>query len=457
MAHESRIDYRANANAILRDTPGVREAVTRATTHFDANREQAYGEIDEVALRDWAAGLRRHVLANLDRYLSQAEENLTAHGVEVHWADDADEALAVLETLVRRHEVRRVVKGKSMLSEEIGTNAALARQGVEVFETDLGEYIIQLAGEHPSHIIAPAIHRSVEDIAEQFEAQLGTARDADPDALAAAARERLREAFLSADMGITGANFVVADTGTVALVENEGNIRISTSIPRVHVAFVGIEKVVPRLADLGSLLPLISRAATGQRLGNYVSLISGPRRADEPDGPEAVHVVFVDNGRSALLGDLEQGEALACIRCGACLNTCPVFRQTGGHPYQWAYSGPIGAVLAPALLGLERAWMLPQASTLCGACEDVCPVRIPLPRMLVTWRQRAADAGLGFTGETMAIKAYRWVATHPGLFHRTMRMLGGPLGHALGGAPVLTEWTRFRVLPPADNAERDKK
>ncbi|OBS09285.1 lactate utilization protein B [Acidihalobacter prosperus] len=456
MAHEPRIDYRVNAETILRDTPGVREAVTRATTHFDGSRERAYGEVDETALRDWAAGLRRHVLANLERYLLQAEERLTANGVEVHWADDAEDALAILETLVQRHEVRRVVKGKSMLSEEIGTNAALEGLGVEVFETDLGEYIIQLAHEHPSHIIAPAIHRSVEDIAAQFETQLGTAPNADPDALAAAARARLREAFLTADMGITGANFVAADSGTVALVENEGNIRISTSVPRVHVAFVGIEKVVPRLADLGGLLPLISRAATGQRLGNYVSLISGPRRADEPHGPEAVHVIFVDNGRSALLDDPEQGEALACIRCGACLNTCPVFRQTGGHPYQWAYSGPIGAVLAPALLGLERAWMLPQASTLCGACEDVCPVRIPLPRMLVTWRQRAAAAGYGFAGEAMAVKAYRWMAARPGLFHRATRLVGGPLGQALGSAPVLREWTRYRDLPGADDDGRDE-
>lgn len=455
MPTETPIDYRAHARGLLRDTPGVRDAVTRATSHLDGNRELAYAEIDERALRDWAAGLRRHVLANLDRYLLQAEERLAANGVEVHWADDAGEALAILATLMQRYAVRRVVKGKSMLTEEIGANAALEGLGVEVFETDLGEYIIQLAHEHPSHIIAPAIHRSVEDIAAQFESQLGTPPDADPETLAAAARARLREAFLSADMGITGANFVAADSGTVALVENEGNIRLSTSVPRVHVAFVGIEKVVPRLADLGGLLPLISRAATGQRLGNYVSLISGPRRADEAGGPEAVHVVFVDNGRSALLGDPEQGEALACIRCGACLNACPVFRQTGGHPYQWAYSGPIGAVLAPALLGLERAWMLPQASTLCGACEDVCPVRIPLPRMLVTWRQRAADAGLGFAGEAFAVKSWRWVASHPGLFHRSVRAMGGPLGHAFGGAPVLREWTRFRVLPEADDAGED--
>ena len=440
------IDYRTAAARLLAERPDIREAITRATLAKEDRRREGYADIDSEAWRDWASRLRRHVLANLDHYLEQASRALEAHGIRVHWAEDAQATCATVLSLCREHEVRRVVKGKSMLTEEIELNPALEAAGIEVTETDLGEYLIQLAGERPSHIIGPAYHKPLSESQALFAARLGTPDGAEPTVLAAAARKHLRHRFLAADMMITGANCIAADTGTIALVENEGNIRIGTTTARIHVACVGIEKLVPRLTDLGTLLPLLSRAATGQRLGNYVSLISGPRGA-EPEGPDEVHVIFVDNGRSRLLADPPVAATLACIRCGACLNACPVFRQTGGHPYQWAYSGPIGAVLAPGLLGLERGWTLAQTSTLCGACDAACPVRIPLSTLLRLWRERAAQAGLGAPGEAPAIRAYARLARHPRRFHIATRLLGRFAPRFGSLVPPLSRWLRGRTLP----------
>ncbi len=315
-------------------------------------------------------------------------------------------------------------------------------------ETDLGEYIIQLLGEPPSHIVGPAIHRSIEDCRRLFHERLGTPLDAEPDELASAARLALRQEFLDADLGISGGNFLAADTGTVALIENEGNIRLSTSLPRVHVAFVGIEKLVPRLEDVAGLLQLTARAATGQPIGNFVSLIQGPRTAEEVDGPEEVHVVLVDNGRTALLADDDAWEALRCVRCGACLNICPVYRQTGGHAYGWTYSGPIGAILAPGLLGLEEAMPLPHASSLCGACADVCPVRIPIPELLVHWRERGVAEGLAPRGESFASALYTALARRPGAFSAAGSLLRWTPWRSGGRAlPVLGGWLRERAAP----------
>ncbi len=409
-------DYAARARAILRDEPHVREAVIGATVAFDQHRERAYGEVDSEAWRAWASDVKGHALTHLADYLEEAERRLTENGVVVHWAETAADVHSVLEAVAADHGVRRVVKGKSMLSEELGVNEALERQGIEVVETDLGEYVIQLFGEPPSHILGPAIHRSLEDIQKLFHRVHGTPLDATPDDLAAAARAALREAFLTADMGITGGNFLVAETGTLALIENEGNIRLATSAPKVHVALVGIEKVIARWSDLAGMLQLTSRAATGQAVGTFVSLIHGPRRDGEPDGPEAVHVILVDNGRTGMLADESTWEALKCVRCGACLNVCPVYRQTGGHAYGWVYSGPIGAVLAPGLLGLDEGGTLPFASTLCGACTEVCPVRIPLHDMLLTWRRRAVEAGKAPTTEGLLLSAYAAAAKRPALF-----------------------------------------
>ncbi len=441
-------EYRAASTHILLNTPGVRSSVGSATRDFDARRAKAYEEVESGLWRDWARSVKANVLSRLDEYLLQAEESLRANGTQVHWASSADDVYQVLRGIVEKNGVKTVVKSKSMLSEELEVNNYLETLGVRSIETDLGEYIIQLLDEPPSHIVGPAIHKSLEDCRALFHEQLGTPIDADPDELASAARSALREDFLSADLGISGGNFLAADTGTVALIENEGNIRLTTSVPRIHVALVGIEKVLPRLVDLAGFLQLTSRAATGQPIGLFVSLIQGPRKSEEPDGPEEVHVVFVDNGRSALYEDDVASEALGCVRCGACLNICPVYRQTGGHAYGWTYPGPIGAIISPGLLGLDKAMPLPHASSLCGACEDVCPVRIPIPELLVHWREKAVSEGQISKGERFGIRMYADLAERPLGYSMAASALRRAPWRAAGAAlPVLNGWLQEREIP----------
>jgi len=440
--------YAAAATACIRENPEVRATVAAAIRSFDANREAAWSEIDADAWRDWARDVKTHVLTHLDRYLPQAEARLEANGARVHWAENAAEADDILGRIVERIGVRRAVKAKSMLTEEIEVTRRLEARGVAVRETDLGEYIIQLLGQPPSHIVAPAIHLSLDDCRRLFADRLGTPSDATPEALAAAVRVALREDFLAADLGISGCNFLAADTGSLALIENEGNIRLSTSAPRVHVAFVGIEKLVPKLEDVSGFVQLTSRSATGQAIGNYVSILQGPRRPGEPDGPEELHVIFVDNGRTRLLADDTAWEVLRCVRCGACQNICPVYQQTGGHPYGFTYAGPIGAILAPGLLGLEEAMPLPYASSLCRACADVCPVRIPIPELLLYWRERAVEAGLVPATERVAMKMYAALATHPDAFAAAGALLKWVPWEAGGRAlPVLGGWASERAAP----------
>ena len=439
-------DYPKRAAELLERRPEVRESVMRAALHFDRNRARAYAEVDTEAWRGYARRVKDRLLTGLDRYLEAVEARLTQNGVRVHWAEGPEDVHRVLGEIVRAAGVRRAVKAKSMLSEELGVNAFLEAQGVEVFETDLGEFIIQLAGEPPSHIVGPAIHKSLAEIQRLFAEHLGTPPDASPEALAAAARAFLREKFLTAELGISGANFLVAETGTIVLVENEGNIRLSTSLPRVHVALVGIEKLLPRWEDLAVFLQLLARAATGQPIGTFVSLIQGPRRPGETEGPEEVHVVLVDNGRSAALADLEAGEVLRCIRCGACLNACPVYRQTGGHPFGFVYSGPIGEVLAPALLGPREAYPLYHASTLCGACAEVCPVEIPIPKLLLTWRRRAAEEGIRLPLERELVRGYAEAMVRPRAYRlasKAMRAFPGALRSER--LPLVRAWTRLRA------------
>ncbi|HKN40048.1 MAG TPA: lactate utilization protein B, partial [Acidimicrobiia bacterium] len=367
------------------DDTDLQTALAKVTAALGAEGTAARTDPDMVEKRRRGAAIRREALGDLDGWLDRLQAKLESLGVTVHRAAGPEEARRIVLGIARAEGVRLAVKSKSMATEEIHLNAALEAEGVEVVETDLGEYIIQLAREMPSHIIAPAVHKTVPQVARLFTEAAGRPLPDDRTALCAFARERLRSKFLAADMGITGANFVTVDTGTIVLVTNEGNGRMCTSLPRVHVAVMPVEKVLPRFADLGVLLPLLTRSATGQRLSTYVSMITGPRRPGEVDGPERLHVVFLDHNRRALLGTPYE-EMLACVRCGACLNVCPVYRRIGGHAYDAVYSGPMGAVLTPLLSGGSEGRDLPDASSLCGACTEACPVGIPLADLLVRLR-----------------------------------------------------------------------
>ncbi|HEX6989530.1 MAG TPA: LutB/LldF family L-lactate oxidation iron-sulfur protein, partial [Bacillota bacterium] len=368
------VPFRLRVERSLRDT-FLRVAVPSATRRFHTARQHALAELGEpLRWRQLARDIRAHTIANLDHYLAQAADAVEARGGRVHWAAEADDAVAAVRAIAREAGVRRVVKSKSMVTEELHLNRWLEADGIEVVETDLGEYILQLDGDAPSHIIAPAVHKTQEQVRRMFSRLAGEDLPDEAQALTDFARRRLREKFLSADMGISGANFVVAETGHVVLVTNEGNGRMVTSLPRVHVAVMGMERVVPTWEDLAVLLEVLARSATGQKLSVYTSITGGgPASPEEGDGPREFHLVIVDNGRSRLLGTRYQ-EGLHCIRCGACLNACPVYREIGGHAYGGVYSGPVGAVITPLLGGFDGWEELPHASSLCGACHEACPV-----------------------------------------------------------------------------------
>ena len=375
------------------------EALQRAMSGYarrqdEARRAGAPRSAEEwERLRERGRQVREHALAHLDYYIEQFAANVERRGGRVFWAEDARAANEYIVRLARERGVRSAVKGKSMMSEEVGLNHALEAAGVRAVETDLGEYIVQLAGERPSHINMPAVHKTRADVADLLAERHGTPRTEDIPEMTALARRTLRARFAEAGMGVTGVNFAVAETGTLVLVENEGNIRMATTLPRVHVALMGMEKVVPRLRDLSVLLPLLTLSASGQEMCTYVSMLTGVKESGAGEGPEELHVVILDNGRSAMLADAELRESLCCVRCGACLNACPVYRKVGGHAYGWVYPGPIGSVLTPQLIGLGRAAELPFASSLCGACRDACPVKIDIPRMLLRLRQEVKEGG----------------------------------------------------------------
>lgn len=369
------------------------EAVGHGVRNFVERRERSVEEFPIMeAIRDRARAIRLHSLSHLDRLLAHFADQVEAAGGRVHWADDAEEARQIAADILGRTDSKLVVKSKSMVSEEIELNEHLEKAGMEVVETDLGEFIAQLAGDTPSHIIAPVMHMTRQDIGRLFADKLGVPYTEDAFELNRIARLHLRDLFLRADAGISGVNLGVAETGSLVLVTNEGNGRLITTAPRVHIALMGMERIVSRWQDAAVVLETLARSATGQRLSVYTNVITGPRREDDSDGPDEVHVIVVDNGRSRILAG-ETAEILACIRCGACLNACPVFRTGGGHAYGTVYSGPVGAIVTPGLAGMEPWWDLPYASTLCGACEEVCPIRIQIPRMLLKLREQAAAEG----------------------------------------------------------------
>lgn len=363
-------------------------ALSNLGTTLGQRNKVAFSILPESGLlREKARAIKDAALADLDTHLITLEASVNSRGGTVHFAEDGADACQIIIGIMRDSGATRVVKSKSMTTEEIHLNPALEAEGFEVFETDFGEYIIQVAGQRPSHLVAPAMHLRVGDVAKILSPEAGEALPDDGPVLANFARRRLRSAFATADVGITGANFAIAETGTIVLVENEGNIRLSTALPRIHIAIVGIEKVIPKLADLPVFLKVLARAATGQKISVYTSLITGARRPDEMDGPEEFHLVLLDNGRTRILGSPLR-ESLFCIRCGACLNACPIYRNVGGHAYGGVYAGPIGAVITPLYDGLAANKHLPHASSLCGACQAACPVKIAIPEMLIQLREQ---------------------------------------------------------------------
>ncbi len=436
----------------------LQEALRSSTLRLYTKRLHAVPEVPGFErLRDRAREIKREVMDHLDYYLEQFADSVARRGGKVHWAATAEEACAMVLAIARSAGASEVVKAKTMVSEEIELNRALESASIRAVETDLGEFILQLAGERPAHIVAPAIHKTRGDVADLFAARIDPVRTEEPERLTAIARRALRAMFARAEMGVSGANFAVAETGTVVLIENEGNIRFSTTAPRVHVALVGIEKIIPHFGDLAVFLRLLARSGTGQKLSSYTSMLTGPRRPGE-DGPEEMHVVLLDNGRVATLADEKMREALYCIRCGACLNACPVYRKIGGHAYGWVYSGPIGALVTPQLAGIEQARELPFASSLCGACREVCPVKINIPDLLLHLRGKAqqqstapeptADAPVD---ERTSMRLWAWVMMRPRVYALATRLarLAQQLLTSQGEGDVQKWIRRFPAAPVA--------
>ena len=445
-------DFKRQVTIKLADTR-LQQALSRLQSRFVEGRTAVISEIHDLQeTRDAAAMIRDRALDNLDYWLLHFEAQATRRGAVVHWAETAEDVNRIVAGIAELHGVKTATKSKSMVSEECGLNEALEHAGVKVVETDLGEYILQQAHEAPSHIVAPVVHKNKEEISDLFEKIHQLPRKTGIAELCREAREILRPAFLSADMGISGANFLIAETGSALIVTNEGNGRLVTTLPRVHVAITGIEKVVPTLEDVATLLRLLPRSATGQSITNYVSLLTGTKGEGDPEGPEHFHIVLLDNGRSSLLGGPMQ-EMLRCIRCGACMNHCPVYQNIGGHAYGWVYPGPMGSILTPLLGGMENAPDLPNASTLCGACSVVCPVKIPLPDLLRNLREKQLVLGMKPRQETALLGIWAWLALHPKLYAlatgfivRFMKLLGGREGllHKLPGA---SGWSDGRDFP----------
>jgi L-lactate dehydrogenase complex protein LldF len=444
--------FRATASTKLTNA-NLQAALTRLQGNFvrgRAERVAEFGNYEEI--RSAAAAIRDRALASLDLYLEAFERNATARGAVVHWAETREDVNRIVCEIAREHGVRKAVKSKSMVTEECSLNDALEAAGIEVVETDLGEYILQLAKEPPSHIVAPVVHKTREEVSDLFAGKHHTPRKTNIAELTREAREMLRGHFVTADMGISGANFLVAETGSTLIVTNEGNGRMVTTLPRVHVAITGIEKVVPTLEDIATLMRLLPPHGTGQTISNYISVTTGVRAAGEHDGPQHFHVILLDGGRGNLLGgDLQP--ILRCIRCGACMNHCPVYQSVGGHAYGWVYPGPMGSVLTPSYVGLENAFDLPNAATLCNQCGVVCPVKIPLPDLMRKLREQQFERRLKPWNERIGLAVWSWAARRPAVY-AIMAAAGARLLSIMGGSerlihriPLGGGWTGGRDLP----------
>ena len=448
--------FKENAHHAVQDK-NLQTALNHIKHGFQARRQTAVGELPEFeALRDEGVKIKNHTLANLDTYLEIWEKNLIAAGGKVHWCRNAEEARQAVLRICQDRNAKSVTKGKSMIAEEIGLNQFLEENAIEPVETDLGEYIIQLRGEAPSHIIAPAVHVTRHQIADDFRKHH---TDLDPNRrleepvdFTDEARAKLRRRYFEADVGITGANFLIAESGSTAIVTNEGNGDLTQLLGKCHVVVTSIEKVVPTFEDVSTILRLLARSATGQEMSVYTTFSTGPRRGEDLDGPEEFHVVLLDNGRSAMLGSQYQ-EMLRCIRCAACMNHCPVYAAVGGHAYGWVYPGPMGAVLTPSLIGVEEAGHLPNASTFCGRCEAVCPMRIPLPKMMRHYRVEEFDKQLNPPVARKALKLWSYFATRPKLYRFATRVAMGVLGFfgrqkgRFKSLPLAKGWTDVRDMP----------
>jgi L-lactate dehydrogenase complex protein LldF len=461
MSAATSLEFKGNAKAALADED-LQNALRFVEVNFVLRRREVVDKLPEFdALRDSSRDIKDHTLAHLDLYLEEYEAQVTAAGGHVHYAVTAEDARQIILDLCRKLSAKTVTKGKSMVGEEIGINDFLEANGITPVETDLGEYIIQLRHEMPSHIIAPAVHLTKAQVEADFRrvhTQLPKDRNlVEPATLLAEARGVLREKFLAADVGITGANFLIAETGTSIIVTNEGNGDLTQTLPRAHIVLASIEKLVPTLEDVGQLLRVLARSATGQEMSVYTTLSTGPRRAGDPDGPLDYHVVLLDNGRSAMLGGDFQ-DMLRCIRCGACMNHCPVYHAVGGHAYGWVYPGPMGAVLTPSLIGIDKAGHLPNASTFCGRCEEVCPVRIPLPGMMRSWREREFERHLSPATVRAGLTFWAFFVKRPWLYGfatalaaRALAYLGKSTGR-FKWLPLASGWTRHRDLPAPQGA-----